>query len=513
MATGAAARASAASPRGSPRRAGLPAEARPSSGAVRASPRGSLQGGSVQGGSPLGSPRKQLSVQPGSLMRNPVYKGDVYRGDVLGASPSQMSITSPSSPRMFASAASIRAQSFDDAELRRSASRLMSPEDVLKTVRKGLMERRVREVKDTKERAKQAQLEKEKSVSYERHEQFQAIQDEKQRLLEETKKKRLLDIEERQLQAEFRAHRRGQEKAVEKQAARGELDEEPTMKSVASMSTGSRQLSPRATPPPDSWEASASREEENRLERQKLMARSEKEMQITQAAEAAKKKVSQRQKDQEQAKAVHLAGMEKLRQQKDLHRQQELEKKKKVMEDMQHQRNLRAERREHRAEQEKAAAIQAQRQLEDKIYVREKRLEEARKAELKKKVERDRLLTESRSLRERERELKLRRQLMVAGACDLQSSALFEAKEQKAEEARRRHFLEVEERRLRSQTNQEQLAQNKQAQRLEEMAVLFEPPLRKGRLPPGSISPRLLEESVGQRICGGGGGVVAAIAG
>merc|ERR1719253_492081 len=125
------------------------------------------------------------------------------------------------------------------------------------------------------------------------------------------------------------------------------------------------------------------------------------------------------------------------------------------MEDIQYQRDLRAEQRRQRADQEKAVAIQAQRQLEDKIYAREKKLEEAKEAELKRKVGREKLLVEHRALREREKELK--RERLVSKAMGFQDKTVFEAQEHNAEEARRRHFLEVEERRLRSQANRQQL--------------------------------------------------------
>lgn len=351
--------------------------------------------------------------------------------------------------------------------------RLISAEDEMRLRLQGEKEKRLKDQRDARERARLASLREDAARHAERRKLEAMAKEEKEQKIEAEKLKRALDIEERKRQAELRAWER-----------------EQTAENDASI-----QISPRLAL--RSLSNDLSRDEEWQLEENKLKQKSEKELQHLQVREANRRAIEARNKRRQEIHADWVQRQRRLEASRAEKRREEEAKRQKARE----QRNAKAESKASRRsiislEQNQKIIIDHQTR-EQEAQRKEQEMNEGRLRELKIRGERERLHQEAKDLKTREKILKEKQQDLTRVAQEERSKQIQEFKDKRLQEAKLRRFLDIEKRQEKAES-QRRDRENKKHAEDDRNVVYFVQPQGKAK-----VQGRAACRSLSPSWCGG----------
>jgi len=366
------------------------------------------------------------------------------------------------SPRLGLCSSTLDLRTVEEAracgDLVESSSRLMTEEEERRLKLKGERERFLLAQKAAKDRDKFFQSHEKLAKEASRDKLTADMQDEKDRVSEEAKRRRLWDIEERQRQAELRRWAREQK-----------LDKEDPII-----------VSPRLSPRGSSLDPS--RRDLGKEAERKMREKSEKEIVRLRAREAAKRAHDARLKKQEEVHADWLVRQQRLEAAKEDKRRQEEIKRSKVREQREIQAENRAILKKGLTDQQKQQEIREYRRREQDKMRRQQEQERLQTMSLQVKGQKERILRDAKELRRQEEEIAKKKALFTKAAWEQEVATAAEEKERKEEEAKIRRLLDVEQREVRAEYEHLEREQRKLAEDGDRTAVYFVPPAPKARL-------------------------------
>lgn len=322
---------------------------------------------------------------------------------------------------------------------------------------KGEHERHVREQRALRERQREAARSQEVERRRLAEAQFAERALLRERKEEEVKLRRFLDLEEREALAE--------RSRVERQR-RAEEDRQRLEQSLDSCW--------RLRVDTDVWSSPAqepSREEDYRLELQRMHTQSEKEFRLLQAAEARQLERTTR-AEQMRLGQDSKVKLEQVRLEQDQRRLQEHTKKLKDKEQFVRKYEIRREQRKQKEEQDEAEKVMSFQEESRSRFQRELAEVKIREDRLLADSERERLLLEERDLRERNKVLQQRELMLERARADMQEQLRKEEVERVSTSAKSQRILDIERRQLQAERDRAD------RERQRELEMLAQPPRR-----------------------------------
>jgi len=344
-----------------------------------------------------------------------------------------------------------------------SCSRLISPRDEQRLREVGQKELHLRAARERRLQQREAQKLQEERQKYERQLQESALKEEKEKLQEEERVRRFLEVERRRELAEAKRREREQQAKTLPSPCRGH--------------------SPRGQQPhgKDNSPVSARGTRPNLFVDEKhMISKHERERQIQEAKEARQRERAECLRQQREVSAGYQAQAERAHEEREQKKIHEQLKQARAREQRQAAAESRAQEKRLQAQLEQSREFQKLQEQGRIALFKQQENEEAARRKLREQGERELKMRERRHFAAEGGEIRQKLQAQARAAAELEKQQKREAQDRRRQEEKLRRAVEIQEKKEMNHAEKDKLWKKKEEERL---TFFFQPPSPRARLP------------------------------